>query len=123
MESRSRLALCFSFVCTNQPTTTASCASSFWPACRSASRYGSRDGTASKGRPLPDSPCVCPSVRSQVARYGPFVMNTQAEIRQAIMDYQSGRFGKEIAGAEERSRKTEQARNVQKKTGKWSDEL
>ncbi|MDJ0911740.1 MAG: pirin family protein [Woeseiaceae bacterium] len=27
-----------------------------------------------------------------VARYGPFVMNTDEEIRQAVMDYQSGRF-------------------------------
>jgi redox-sensitive bicupin YhaK (pirin superfamily) len=28
-----------------------------------------------------------------VARYGPFVMNTEGEIRQAIEDYQMGRMG------------------------------
>jgi len=28
-----------------------------------------------------------------IARYGPFVMNTAGEIRQAMLDYQTGRFG------------------------------
>ena len=28
-----------------------------------------------------------------VARYGPFVMNTEGEIRQAIEDYRQGRMG------------------------------
>jgi quercetin 2,3-dioxygenase len=31
-------------------------------------------------------------LREPVARYGPFVMNTEAEIRQALSDYRSGRF-------------------------------
>lgn len=33
-------------------------------------------------------------LREPVARYGPFVMNTQAEIRQAIEDYRQGRMGR-----------------------------
>lgn len=31
-------------------------------------------------------------LREPVARYGPFVMNTESEIRQAILDFRSGRF-------------------------------
>jgi len=29
-----------------------------------------------------------------IAGYGPFVMNTQEQIRQAFVDYQSGRLGR-----------------------------
>jgi redox-sensitive bicupin YhaK (pirin superfamily) len=29
-----------------------------------------------------------------IVRYGPFVMNTEDEIRQAVVDYQTGRFGR-----------------------------
>jgi hypothetical protein len=31
-------------------------------------------------------------LREPIAKYGPFVMNTQDEIRRAIQDYQSGKF-------------------------------
>ena len=38
-------------------------------------------------------------IREPIAMYGPFVMNTKAEIAQAFEDYQSGRMGVVPAGA------------------------
>ena len=49
---------------------------------RSVRRTGNARFSLVAGHPL----------REPVARYGPFVMNTAAEIRQAMIDYQSGRL-------------------------------
>lgn len=35
-------------------------------------------------------------LHERIVAYGPFVMNTEGEIRQAMLDYQSGRFGGKV---------------------------
>ena len=60
-------------------------------------------------------------LKEPIVQYGPFVMNTKEEIEQAMRDYQSGRLGR-IEGAEERYRKTEEARRQQQRTGKWAQD-
>ena len=47
--------------------------------------------------------------KEPIARSGPFVMNTNAEIRQAFIDYQTGKLAPQIEGADER-RKVRDAR-------------
>ena len=53
-------------------------------------------------------------LKEPVASYGPFVMNTWEEIKQAFADYQSGKLGA-IEGAEERYRITAAAREASTK--------
>jgi redox-sensitive bicupin YhaK (pirin superfamily) len=51
---------------------------------------------AADGEPFEALVLAGKPLNEPVARYGPFVMNTKAEIEQAFRDYQAGRFG-EIA--------------------------
>ncbi len=49
---------------------------------------------ADAGQPLNFLLIAGVPLNEPVARYGPFVMNTEAEIRQAIEDYQTGKMGR-----------------------------
>mmetsp|Transcript_14945 Transcript_14945/g.24616 ORF Transcript_14945/g.24616 Transcript_14945/m.24616 type:complete len:311 (+) Transcript_14945:130-1062(+) len=51
-------------------------------------------------------------IKEKVVWRGPFVMNTEEEIQQAIKDYHDGKIGK-IAGSEERYEQTRRAREKQ----------
>lgn len=57
-------------------------------------------------------------IKEPVVGYGPFVMNTEEEIQQAILDYQNGVLGS-IPGEDERMRKTKLAQALQKKNNTW----
>ena len=49
---------------------------------------------AGAGRPMEALLIAGEPLREPVARYGPFVMNTRAEIHQAMEDYRAGRLGR-----------------------------
>ena len=53
-----------------------------------------------------------------IARYGPFVMNTQEQLKDCFIKYQNGVFGT-IEGAEERQAATKEAIKTQKSAGTW----
>ncbi|KAJ2872596.1 hypothetical protein H4R27_006648 [Coemansia aciculifera] len=56
-------------------------------------------------------------IKEKVARYGPFVMNTDEEINQALFDMRTGSFGT-IPGSSERMRKTNEANDKRRQAGK-----
>lgn len=57
-------------------------------------------------------------IAGPVVKHGPFVMNSEEEIRQAIMDYRTGKLG-QIEGAEERYAQTASAVKSQKASGAY----
>jgi redox-sensitive bicupin YhaK (pirin superfamily) len=97
---------------------------------RGSGLFGSKDTKGEKGQVLQFGPgdafrIKCTKAPLQllliagvplnepVARMGPFVMNTEKQIRQAFADYHSGRMGA-IGGAEERYRVTREAASKSK---------
>ncbi|KAJ1736072.1 hypothetical protein LPJ61_000215 [Coemansia biformis] len=56
-------------------------------------------------------------IREKVARHGPFVMNTEEEIYQAMADVRAGSFGS-IPGSTERMRKTNEANAKRNQAGR-----